>query len=279
VPSTREIRRRIRSISSTEQITKAMEMVAASKMRRAQNMALASRPYAETIRDVVSHLMGQTMSEDTLHPLLEQRPVNAIGILLMTADRGLCGALNSNVIRHTLELVAQKGRPFYIIAVGRRGRDFFARRSGLMVAGQLCTLRSEYFDLGDRPSLADASAINRDLLDGFIETRTFDEVYVVYNHFHSTLVQRPRHFRLFPVEPPAITLQNRHEYIYEPSAEFVLGKLLERYIDSVVYHCMRNANENANEIVGNLTLRYNKARQEGITKELLEIASGAQALG
>jgi F-type H+-transporting ATPase subunit gamma len=286
VPSTREIRRRIRSVSNTEQITKAMEMVAASRMRRAQMTALAGRPYSEKIRDVLSHLAGFTADSAQFHPLLEKRKVKAIGVVLITADRGLCGALNSNVIRLGYQYMTSVDVPTYITAIGRRGLNFVRRHGG-------CTLHAEFHDLGDRPSMNDATAINQVLLDGYL-SGLFDEVHVVYTQFHSTLVQRPVRFRLLPVDPPAEKPRYHQEYIYEPSAGAVLEQLLPRYCDGLIYQsileglasehsarmvAMRNATESAGDIVHELTLHYNKARQESITKELLEIASGAQALG
>ncbi|MCL5025041.1 MAG: ATP synthase F1 subunit gamma [Chloroflexi bacterium] len=285
MPSTREIRRRIRSVTSTGQITKAMEMVAASKMRRAQVMALATRPYADKMREALSSLTAQTQGTETLHPLLTRRPVKNICLVLMTADRGLAGGLNTNMIRYAASFILERSEPVHLVTVGRRGRDWMVRRSRHILA--------EFTQLGDRPSLNDTTPISRVVMDSYLSEEC-DEVHVAYTHFQSTLVQRPTSFRLLPIEPPAEPIGRYLEFIYEPSAEEVLAQLLPRYVDMEVYHAvleavaseqsarmvaMRNATENAKEIVNELTLRYNKARQEGITKELLEIASGAQALG
>lgn len=249
-------------------------------------MAVAGRPYSEKIREVLSHLVEFTADTAQFHPLLEQRTVKAIGVVIITADRGLCGSLNSNVIRLAYQLMRGLDVPSHVITIGRRGLNFVRRHGG-------CALHAEFHNLGERPTLGDATAINQVLIDGFVN-QLFDEVHVVYTQFHNTLTQRPARFRLLPVEPPTETPKHHLEYIYEPSAGAVLGQLLPRYCDVLIYQSilealasehsarmvsMRNATENASEIVSELTLRYNKARQEGITKELLEIASGAQALG
>lgn len=285
MPSTREIRRRIRSVTSIGQVTKAMEMVAASKMRRAQAMALATRPYAEKLQQVLSSLSAQTGGVETLHPLLARRPVKNTCLILITADRGLAGGLNSNIIRYAAQFVLERSTPVHLVTVGRRGRDWMLRRRRDIVA--------EFTGLGDRPSMNDTTPMSRVVMDGYLHGEC-DEVYVAYTHFQSTLIQRPTSFRLLPVEPPPQATSHYLEFIYEPSPQEVLAQLLPRYVDMEVYHAvleavaseqsarmvaMRNATENAQEIVSELTLRYNKARQETITKELLEIASGAQALG
>ncbi len=286
MPSTREIRRRIRSVSSTGQITKAMEMVAASKMRRAQAAALGTRPYAEKMQETLSGLAGQLGDGEELHPLLTRRLVKNVCLVLITADRGLAAGLNSNIIRHAAQFIQDRPEPVHLVTVGRRGRDWMVRRGRHIIA--------EFTGLGDRAfvPLIETTAISQVVRDSYLNGEV-DEVHVAYTHFQNTLVQRPTSFQLLPIQAPPSD-GPAPEFIYEPSAREVLAALLPRYVDMQVYHAvleagaseqsarmvaMRNATENAGEIVNELTLRYNKARQEGITNELLEIASGAQSLG
>lgn len=287
MPTTREIRRRIRSVKNTAQITRAMEMVAASKMRRAQNMALATRPYAEKMDEVLSHLaavMAHTAKGDLPHPLLQRRERQALGLVLITSDRGLAGGLNTNVIQHAASFIVEQGVPVRVIAVGRKGRDWMARRGVPLV--------HEFTQLGDRPALIDTLGISHAVIDGYCEG-LFDEVYVVYSRFISTLIQRPTLQRLLPVEPPTTARACETDYIYEPDPALVLAELLPRFVEMEVYHAvlesiaseqsarmvaMRNATENANELIQDLTLSYNRARQAAITKEIAEIAAAEAVL-
>jgi F-type H+-transporting ATPase subunit gamma len=278
----RLIRRRIRTIQSTAKITKAMEMIATSKMRRAQERVLAGRPYAEKIRQVIADLAAQ--SEGALHPLLERREVNRVEVIHITADRGLCGGLNTNMNRTTAGFILEQAAPIVLITVGRKGRDFM-RRYGREV-------RAEFTGISDRPVLLDTLPISRIVIDDYTE-RNVDVVYLAYNQFISTMTQRPVLQQLLPVEPAGTSRGYEIQYIYEPSSEAVLAELLPRSVEMQVYHAMlesiaseqsarmvamRNATENANELVQDLTLMYNKARQEMITKELLDITGGAEAL-
>ncbi|MBI4297439.1 MAG: ATP synthase F1 subunit gamma [Chloroflexi bacterium] len=285
MPTLRVIRRRIRSVQSTAKITRAMEMIATSKMRRTQLRALAARPYAQKMREVLAHLAAQRPPEEgALHPLLERRPVKRIGILHITADRGLCGGLNSNMNRMTLNFITGQQTPASVVAVGRKGRDFIHR------SGQ--HLLAEFTNLGDRPSVADLGPISRLLIDDYTSGQV-DEVYLAYTRFVSTMTQRPTVEKLLPLEPPPHTHRREIEYIYEPGPLDVLAHLLPRYVEMLVYHAMleaiaseqsarmvamRSATDNANDMIQELTLVYNKARQEAITKELLDIAGGAAAL-
>lgn len=288
MPTTREIRRRIRSVKNTSQITHAMEMVAASKMRRAQNMALATRPYAEKMYEVLGHLaavMAHTAKGDIPHPLLQRRETRAYGLVLITADRGLAGGLNTNVVQHAASFIlANRDVPTRVIAVGRKGRDWMARRNVPVV--------NEISGLGDRPSMLDTLSISHAVIDGYLEG-LFDEVYMVYSDFVSTLVQRPVRQRLLPVEPPPATDRYGLDYIYEPEPGGVLAELLPRYVEMEVYHAvlesiaseqsarmvaMRNATDNAHELVQELTLTYNRVRQAMITKEIAEIAAAEAVL-
>jgi F-type H+-transporting ATPase subunit gamma len=283
MPSRREILRRIRSVKNTGKITKAMEMVSAAKMRRAQRNTQATQPYAERMRDVlgeVSMRSGQRLS----HPLLTQRPtISRVAVVLVTPDRGLCGALVSNINRIASRFILERrqvGQTVEVLTVGRKGRSF-AVRAGL-------PLVAEVTGLGDAPQLIDVLPIATNVINGFIEGR-FDEVQVVYTSFVNTLVQRAKMVRLLPLEP----IEEggaRLDYTYEPDQEDVLNALLPRYVEVQLYAmileaiasehsarmiAMRNASDNAKDLVRDLTLSSNKARQASITKELAEIAAGS----
>ncbi len=281
--NTRQIRRRIKSVKSTAQITKAMEMVAASKMRRAQSMVLASRPYSEKMSELLSNLAAAVGGAEAPHPLLERRESRNIGLLVITADRGLCGGLNSNTIRAAATFILEQHKPMKIIAVGKKGRDWLIRRGQNVVA--------EFTQIPDKPALIDTTPISHILIDEYTNGG-IDEAYIVYSQFVSTLVQRPVVKRILPVEPAEVSGPNT-EYIYEPNVPGVLNHLLPRFVEVQVYQtilegiasfqsaqmvAMRNATENANELIGDLTLSYNRARQASITTEISEIAAGAEAL-
>ncbi len=280
----RLIRRRIRSIQSTAKITRAMEMIATSKMKRAQEAGLAGRPYSEKIRQVLADLAALPQAGDSLHPLLQWRPVAKITIVHITPDRGLCGGLHSNINRKTASFMLEQNVPVTIITVGRKGLDFL-RRYGR-------DIHAEFSHLGDRPSLLDTLPISRIIIDDYSNGAT-DLVYLVYAQFISTMLQRPILQQLLPIEPATLPTGENVDYIYEPSPALVLGELLPRFVEMQVYHAilqsiaseqsarmvaMRNATDNANELIQDLTLMYNKARQETITKELLDITGGAAAL-
>jgi F-type H+-transporting ATPase subunit gamma len=279
----RIIKRRIRSIKSTAKITRAMEMIAASKMRRAQERGLAGRPYAERMHMVLADLAAQ-QQDGALHPLLESRPANRIAMVHITPDRGLCGGLNANINRRTAGFLLERPEPKVLITVGRKGRDFMARY------GQ--EIRAEFTQLGDQPSLLDSLPISRVVIDDY-SSGFVDVVYLVYARFVTTMVQRPALEQLLPVEPASIPPGQNVEYIYEPGPSAVLAELLPRFVEMQLYHAilesiaseqsarmvaMRNATENANELIEDLTLTYNKARQEIITTELLDITGGAAAI-
>ncbi len=278
------IRRRIRGIQGIVKITRAMEMIATSKMRRAQERGLAGRPYAEKIHQVVADLAALSQAGDLLHPLLQRRSVTKIAIVHITPDRGLCGGLNANINRKTSSFILEQSAAVTLIAVGRKGLDFM-RRYGR-------DIRAEFTGLGDRPSLLDTLPISRIIIDDYTNG-IIDMVYLVYAQFVSTILQRPILQQILPIEPVALPRMQNVDYIYEPSPEVVLGGLLPRFVEMQIYHAilesiaseqsarmvaMRNATENANELIGDLTLVYNKARQESITKELLDITGGAAAL-
>ena len=280
----RQIRRRIRGVQSTAKITRAMEMIATSKMRRAQEAGVAGRPYDEKIRQVISALAAIPGSGDSAHPLLQRREVSRIAIIHITPDRGLCGGLNANINRKTGSFILGEKTPVTLVTVGRKGNEFMRRFNR--------DIRAEFGRLGDRPSLLDTLPISRVIIDDYCEGLV-DVVYLVYARFVSTVTQTPVMEQLLPVEPAELPPMQNVEYIYEPSPEAVLGGLLPRFVEMQVYHAvlesvaseqsarmvaMRNASENAKELIGDLTLMYNKARQEAITTELLDIAGGAAAL-
>ena len=281
----RDIRRRIKSVQSTAKVTKAMEMVAASKMRRAQERTIAARPYAEKMQQVLADLAAQHSSDEEIHPLLVQRPVNRIALIHITPDRGLCGGLVASVNRSAASFILEQQVPVSAVVVGRKGRDFLVR------SGQ--EVRAEFTNLGDRPSVVDLQPIAHIVIDDYTNG-LIDEVHISYTQFINTVNQRPVLWRLLPVEPAAIEPGQNVEYIYEPSPSEVLAQLLPRFVEKELYHvilesiaseqsarmvAMRNATDNAKEVIEDLTLTYNKVRQEMITKELLDITGGVVALG
>jgi len=281
----REIRRRIKSVQNTAKVTKAMEMVAASKMRRAQERTIAARPYAEKMRHVLADLAAQHSSDEEIHPLLVQRPVNRIALIHITPDRGLCGGLVASVNRNVASFILEQQVPVSAVAVGRKGRDFLVR------SGQ--EVRAEFTNLGDRPSVVDLQPIAHIVIDDYTNG-LIDEVHISYTQFINTVNQQPVLWRLLPIEPAAIEPGQNVEYIYEPSPSDVLEQLLPRFVEKELYHvilesiaseqsarmvAMRNATDNAKEVIEDLTLTYNKVRQEMITKELLDITGGVVALG
>ncbi len=287
MPTIREIRRRIRSVSNTAKITRAMEMVAASKMRRAQMNALAGRPYADKMRQMLADLAEsiESLKLEAPHPLLEKRPVERVAVVLVSTDRGLCGGLNANLNRHAASFALEKKDvELKAIAVGRKGRDFLLRIGIPMIA--------EFVNMGDYPSFDDVRPIARLLMDEYTSGGV-DGVYLIFPLFVNTMVQRPEVRQVLPIEVPRGASAGSLEYIYEPSPTEVFQDLLPRYVQRQVYDvileksaseqsarmvAMRSATDAAKEMVEDLTLTYNKARQDSITKELLDIAGGAEAL-
>ena len=279
----RLIRRRIRSVRSIAKITRAMEMIATSKMRRAQERGLAGRAYSEKIRQVIADLAAMP-TEQVLHPLLQLRPVARIAIVHITPDRGLCGGLNTNINRHTAGFVLSQTAPSGFICVGRKGTDFM-RQTGR-------DIKAVFTGLGDYPRYLDILPIARLIIDDYTNG-TVDAVYLSYTRFISTMVQRPVIEPLLPVAPAELPRSQNVDYIYEPDPATVLAGLLPRFVEMEIYHAilealaseqsarmvaMRNATDNARGLVDDLTLMYNKARQEAITKELLDISGGVAAL-
>ena len=285
MPSVRDIRRRIRSVDNTGKVTNAMSLIAASKMRRAQNAVLQGRPYSEKILDVIAHLAAQPEDDVTsAQPLLRIRPVERISVLAISPDRGLCGGMHANLNRRVGQFMLDQPVPVQVVAVGRKGRDFMVRSGS--------DLRAVFTDLGETPSLLDTLPISDMLVETYAESEA-DEVYVAYTRFNSTLSQTPVVERLLPVTPSDLTGAERVGYIYEPDNLSVLRSLLPRFIEMQVYHAMlesiaseqsarmvamRNATDNAKQLSEDLTLVMNKLRQESITNELLDLMGGMAVL-
>ena len=284
--STREIRRRIRSVKNISQVTKAMEAVSAAKMRKAQAQVTATRPYAQQAREILSYIAKLAGTES--HPMIQPRQtIKRIAILLVTADRGLAGGFNSNVIRHMAALIREKRKAnieVEVVAVGKKGRDWLVRYDPV--------IRAEFTQLPDSPNTYDIAPIVRVLLDDYNQGH-FDEVYAVYTDFVNTIKQVPITHKLLPVEPVEEVNTQTVEYIFEPSAEAVLDQVLfgftEVQILQAIYEslasehsarmvAMRNATDAAGELIDSLTLTYNKARQENITTELMDIIGGSAAM-
>ncbi|MDP3878765.1 MAG: ATP synthase F1 subunit gamma [Dehalococcoidales bacterium] len=280
----RLIRRRIRGVQNIAKITRAMEMIATSKLRRAQERGLAGRPYAEKIRQVIADLAALPQAGEALHPLLQRRTVAKIAVVHITPDRGLCGGLNANMNRIAAGFIAEQSVPLVFTCVGRKGLDFM-RRYGRDV-------RAEFTGLGDRPGFLDTLPISRIIIDDYTNG-SIDAAYLAYTQFVSTIVQKPVIQQILPVEPAVIPKAQNVDYIYEPSPEVVLAGLLPRFVEMQIYHAilesiaseqsarmvaMRNATDSARDLIDDLTLMYNKVRQESITKELLDIVGGVEAL-
>ncbi len=286
MPGTKEIRTKIASVKSTQKITKAMEMVAASKMRRAQDRMRLARPYAEKIRTVIGHL--NQANPDYKHPFLVEREAKNVGIIVVSSDRGLCGALNTNVFKSTLMLMREwqgKGAKVSLCLLGSKGLAFF-RRLGLPILASVT-------GLGDKPHVKDLLGSVKVMLDAY-KDGSIDRLFIVNAQFVNTMTQKPTVTQLLPVQTEdAADLQEHWDYIYEPSAAELLDGVLMRYIESQVYRgavesvacemaarmvAMKAASDNAGNLIGDLQLVYNKARQAAITKELAEIVGGAAAV-
>jgi F-type H+-transporting ATPase subunit gamma len=287
LPSTREIRRRIRSVTNIAQVTKAMEAVSAAKMRKAQSQVLATRPYATQAREVLSFVARLTSAESELNPLIKPRPVRRVGILLVTGDRGLAGGFNANVIRHAAAFMRQKrraGAEVEVITVGRKGRDWLLRYDPVV--------RAEFTGLPDTPTVYFIRPIARLLVDDFTSGH-FDEVHAIYTDFVNTLRQEPVTHKLLPIEPAEPSVSMAPDYIFEPSAEAVLNQVIYGFTEVQILQAlfeslasehsarmvaMRNASDAAGDLIDTLTLTYNKARQEGVTRELMDIVGGSAAV-
>lgn len=281
----RILRRRIRSVQSTAKITKAMEMIATAKMKRSQDQAIAGRPYDQKITQLISDLSSQRTANGALHPLLEQREnIKKITLIHITSNRGLCGGLNSNINRLAASFILEQKVPVNLITVGKKGTEFMFRTHRDIIA--------EFNNLPDRPRLIDTIPISQIVIDEFARGLT-DLAYISYTKFINTFTQKPVIEQLLPVRPAQTTKLESLEFIYEPDPSVVLNGLLPRYVEMKVYHAileatasehsarmvaMRNATDNANELIQHLTLLLNKARQEMITTELLDITGVVEIL-
>ena len=296
MPSARDIQRRRRSVKNVSKVTGALQTVAASRVRRAQSQALATRAYANAAMDILHDIAEQTAGEMS-HPLLDERSeIKALGVVLITSDRGLAGPYNSNVVRTAYEFERKQSIPVSYISIGRKGRDLLLRRGANIVA--------EFSDLPAVPSILDITAITRTAVDEF-DKHNVDEVYLIYTNFVNMLRQDPTVQRLLPLQPVSIAgadqkvsiqpaqLGAEAVFTYEPDPEAILNEILPRFTELQIFQAlleslasehsarmvaMRNATENANAIVDELTLAYNKARQLAITSEILDIVGGAEAL-
>jgi F-type H+-transporting ATPase subunit gamma len=289
MPSTRDIRRRIKSVKNTAQITKAMQMVAASKMRKAQQAALAGRPYATLMNEVLGEVAGS--ATDFVHPLMEKREIRKRAVILVSTDKGLCGALNSNLMREAAKF--DRNTTVFVTA-GRKGSQFIARTKRQLAAE---------FTYKDAPLFSEARAISHFARDMFTKGEV-DQVDILFTNFISTLNQRPEVIPFLPVaeikavgatvHEEATLTKGTVEFLFEPGVEAVLGALLPHYLNFRVYQvlleakasehssrmvAMKNATDNAKQIIKDLTLEYNKLRQANITNELLEITSATMAMG
>jgi F-type H+-transporting ATPase subunit gamma len=282
----KEIRNQIKSIKNTQKITSAMEMVAASKMRKAQDAMALGKPYAISIRNVVSHIANA--NPEYQHTYMKERPVKRVGYIVISSDRGLCGGLNINVFKAMVNAMkgwSEQGTQIDICSVGAKGASFFNNYGGNVVA----SVRG----IGERPKVADVIGAVKVMLDAYADG-SIDRLFLVSNEFVNTMTQKPTVQQLLPLQPAEESEYKHHwDYIYEPAPKELLDGLLIRYIESLVYQAvvennaceqaarmiaMKNATDNAGDIIGELQLVYNKARQAAITQELSEIVSGAAAV-
>jgi len=280
----REIRRRIRSVNSIQQITRAMEMVAVSRLRRAEERLRAARPYAEKIQELMESLAPSLPRID--HPLLTKREAQRLAIVVITSDKGLCGAFNTNIIQHAARFIeGNSDKETRLFLIGKKGHDFFSRRSYTI----------EYYlpQLSREISPQEVKQISRSFVQGF-EAGLHDEVRLFYTQFRTAMTTIPTEAKLLPIE--SVTMESAEtaaEPIFEPSAEEIMNELLPRYIEAQVYKAlvessaseqgsrmvsMKNATDNAEEMIKSLTLSYNKARQASITKEIIEVTTASEAL-
>ena len=283
----KEIRTKIKSIQNTQKITKAMEMVAASKMRRAQERMHQARPYAQKMRNVIAHVSQANL--EYKHSFTQERPTKRVGFVIVSSDRGLCGGLNINLFRDVVNSLTEwqsQNAEIDLTTIGSKGFQFFNRVGANIV--------SEATRLGDTPHLDDLIGPVKVMLDAYTDSR-IDRVYLVHNHFQSTMSQTPQVEQLLPLhaEQPDETLSHHWDYLYEPDAKDVVDALMTRYIESLVYQgvveniacemaarmvAMKSASDNAGNLIDELQLVYNKARQASITQEISEIVGGAAAV-
>ncbi|MEK7688698.1 MAG: ATP synthase F1 subunit gamma [Deltaproteobacteria bacterium] len=283
MPSLKDIKRRIKSVKNTQQITKAMKMVAAAKLKRAHDDILAARPYSQKMLDIINSLSSRVRPD--AHPLLSKKGGGRVELVIVTSDRGLCGGFNSNIIRVSEGFIRKNtdNTGITLNLIGKKAKDYFKRR-GL-------TIRQERPVGSGRPKYTAAAEIAKEIVDSHIK-ETFDETYLIYSEFKSALSQEFVIQRLLPIESPKES-EEATEYIYEPSQEAILADILPKYIEVQIFMAllesaasehgarmaaMDSATKNAKEMIEGLTLKYNRLRQAAITKELMEIIGGAEAL-
>jgi F-type H+-transporting ATPase subunit gamma len=283
----KEVRGKIASIKNTRKITKALEMVAASKMRKAQDRMRAARPYAEKVRKLIGHL--RQVNLDYKHPFTLERPVTSVGIVVISTDRGLCGSLNLNLFKATLVAIREaqaRGNKVYLCVIGSKALQFFRRLSGIEIAASVT-------HLGDRPHISDLIGTTKVMLDFYRDTKV-DQLLLAHNVFVNTMTQKGIVSQLLPIQTvDKDELQERWDYIYEPDSMAILDGILMRYIEAQIFQgavenvacemaarmvAMKSATDNAGDLIDELQLIYNKARQAAITKELSEIVGGAAAV-
>ncbi len=284
MPSLKQIKKRIASNKSIQQLTKAMKMVAAAKLRRAQSSMMAARPYSKRLREVIADMAART---DKIHPLLEVRPPKHVGFIVVASDRGMAGSFNTNVIKHAVNTYNEFSESErHIITVGRKATDFFTKRGYPVIA--------KHLDIFPDPTLESSRRIGERIIDLYKDPELgLDRVYLVYNEFKNVAQQQVIVEQLLPVIPALIEGPTVQDFLYEPDATTILDVVLPQYIDVAIWHvllesfaaemaarmtAMENATKAASDLIKGLTLQYNKARQGAITKELLEIVGGAEAL-
>lgn len=294
MPNLLDIRRRLKSVKNTQQITKAMKMVSAAKLKRAQDRVVTARPFANKMMEVMGKLAGRT-DESFHHPLLDPREDNHYLLVLITADKGLCGAFNTNLIKAAQAFISEHaGKQVSLVAVGRKGRDFFRRRN-VPIVREFVGLTGK-----GRVEFGEALEVARDVIHRFTDSETFDKVFVIYNEFRSVIQQRVVVEQLLPIARAESELEggaqspvNLIDYIYEQPPAEIFSKLLPRLIETQIFRAllesvasehgarmtaMDSASKNASELIDTLTLNMNRVRQAAITNEIIEVVSGAAAL-
>lgn len=285
MPSLKQIKRRINSVKSTQQITRAMKMVAAARLRRAQENILKARPYSNKLKQVIRELAEH--ADPALHPLLAVRPAKEIGIVVVTADRGLAGSFNTNIIKRAvreIEIAKKTDPQIHLVTIGRKGTDFFRKRGYDIIQSHTQLFQNLHFGV--------AASIGESLIDLYVREK-LDRIYLIYNEFKSALQQFVVVEQLLPIVPEEAPIRPGIDFLYEPDAPAVLSGVLPLYVNMQMWRvflesnaaehgarmtAMENATNNAGELIESLTLTYNKARQAAITKELLEVVSGAEGL-
>ena len=281
--SVRAIKRKVRSVGNIKKITRAMQMVAAAKLKKVQVRLMELRPYSDKIREFLQGLSAQV--KDLNYPLFQPREkVRKIGVVVVMADEGLCGSYNSNMIRHVQRFLGEQKKPYRATAIGKKAVEWFRKQD--------VALRAEYQQLPTEIPFSQIKAMTKGLVDGFVSGEV-DEVHLLFTRYVNALTFKPGHVKFLPIEPEKKDAKLSHEYEFEPEPARILDKLIPRYVE-VSFHrlllesmssehaarmnAMRNATDSASDLISSLTLQYNNARQAGITKELLDIVGGAEAL-